>query len=87
MVSWAIFREAELPGVGKKFEIVTENGEKNCNYYYDDGLREIYHFSCDCDDDEPVSSVVLNDQESRQVGAIIQGSFYQPKAQVGSGKN
>lgn len=76
----ATFREAELPGVGKKYEIVTENGEKIAVIIHDDGIREIYHFDCDCEDDEPVSSVVLNDQESRQIGAIIQGSFYQPKA-------
>ncbi|MEW5954851.1 MAG: cation:proton antiporter regulatory subunit [Bacillota bacterium] len=76
----ATIREAELPGVGKKYEIVTENGEKITVVIHDDGVREIYHFNCDCDDDEPVSSVVLTDQESRQIGAIIQGSFYQPKA-------
>lgn len=72
-----IIREAELPGLGKKYQLSLENGEQIVVIIHDDGMREIYHFSDDAD--EPLDSVTLSDQESRKLGSIIGGAFYQPK--------
>jgi len=73
-----VIREAELPGLGKKYQLSLENGEQIAVVIYDDGRREIYYFPEDAD--EPLASVTLSDQESRQLGSIIGGSFYQPRA-------
>ncbi|HHV75652.1 MAG TPA: cation:proton antiporter regulatory subunit [Thermoanaerobacterium sp.] len=73
----SVIKEAELPGLGKKFQINLENGERIAIVVHDDGNREIYHFAGD--EDEPVDSFLLNDQEARQIGSIIAGAFYQPK--------
>lgn len=73
----SLIREAELPGLGKKFQINLESGEQVVVIIHDDGRRELYHFGGDGDD--PLSSVTLSDQEARQLGSIIGGSFYQPR--------
>lgn len=70
-------REAELPGLGKKYQMLLENGEQIVVIIHDDGNREVYYFNEDAD--EPLASVTLSDQESRQLGSIIGGAFYQPK--------
>ncbi|MCL6634197.1 MAG: cation:proton antiporter regulatory subunit [Peptococcaceae bacterium] len=72
-----IIREAELPGLGKKYQLNLENGEQIVVVIHDDGKREIYYFAED--GDEPLASVTLSDQESRQLGSIIGGAFYQPR--------
>ncbi|MCL5290076.1 MAG: potassium transporter TrkA [Firmicutes bacterium] len=73
----ATIREAELPGLGKKYQLSLEEGEQIVVIIHDDGTREIYYFAEDAD--EPLASVSLSDQESRQLGSIIGGSFYQPR--------
>jgi len=73
----SVIKEAELPGLGKKFEIDLENGDRVVVVIHDEGSREVYYFP-EADDDA-LSSVTLTDQEARQVGAIISGSFYQPR--------
>lgn len=71
-------REAELPGLGKKFLVDLESGERLGIVVYDEGERELFFFS-PLNKDEPLCSATLSDQEARQVGSIIGGSFYQPR--------
>lgn len=70
-------RETRLPGVGSKFTMNTTAGEKVCAVVHVDGLREVYHY-LDRDDDEPVV-ITLNDDEARQLGAILGGVVYRPQ--------
>lgn len=74
----SLIREAELPGLGKKYQIDLESGERVAIIIHDDGQREVYHFAGG--EDDPVDSFQLTDQEARQVGSIISGAFYQPRA-------
>ena len=68
-------RETRLPGVGTKFTLRTARGEKLSSVVHLDGMREIYHYT---DDDEP-HVLTLNDEEARQLGAIIGGVVYRPQ--------
>lgn len=72
-------REIELPGIGKKFEVITKNQEKLVVIIHDDGRRDIYHFEQD-NHEEAISSVSFDDGEARQIAAIIGGMTYAPKA-------
>jgi TrkA domain protein len=72
-------RETRLPGVGTKFTMRTARDEKLCAVVHLDGLREIYVLSHDDDDDEEPFAIVLNDEEARQLGAILGGVVYRPQ--------
>ncbi len=63
--------------MGKKYDIKLESGDRIVVVIYDEGSRELYFF--DPNEEEPLSSVTLTDQEARQVGSIIEGAFYQPR--------
>lgn len=70
-------RETRLPGVGTKFTIQTRGGdEKVSTVVHVDGLREIYHY--DEGADEP-HVIVLQDEEARQLAAILGGVVYRPQ--------
>lgn len=71
-------REIDLPGIGKKFEVLTKSKEKIVIIVHDDGRREVYNFSKD-DYDEYESNITLDDEEARQISAILGGIIYTPK--------
>ncbi len=73
-------RETRLPGVGTKFTLRTARGEKLSSVVHLDGMREIYHYTHA--DDEP-HVITLNDEEARQLGAILGGVVYRPAARQG----
>lgn len=74
------FKETDLPGIGKKFSVITADKEKISVIIYISGKREIYFFSKD-DFDEPVCSFVLNEEEANQLGSILMGTYFKPEGQ------
>ena len=68
--------EIDLPGVGKKYAIRTAEGERMTIILHTTGHREIYLFEEGAD--FPKAAVRLDDEEARQVGAILSGAFFQP---------
>jgi TrkA domain protein len=71
-------RETRLPGVGTKFTFGTAHGARIAVIQHVDGIRELYLFAR-ADDDEPRIVVRLEDDESRQLGAVLGGAYERPK--------
>lgn len=72
-------RESDLPGIGRKVEMFTRDAEKIRIILHENGMRELYHFH-EHDDEECVSSMCFDDDEARQISAILGGVAYKPKA-------
>lgn len=68
-------RETRLPGVGTKFILRTSRGERVSTVVHLDGMREIYHYT---EEAEEPHVITLNDEEARQLGAILGGVLYRP---------
>lgn len=69
-------REVDLPGVGKKFAVVTAEGERLTIIIHHTGDREIYNFRAG--EDFPFHALRLEDEEARQLSAILGGAYFQP---------
>jgi TrkA domain protein len=69
-------REHDLPGVGKKFAIQTNEGDRMTVIIHNNGTREIYHFKKG--EDYPFHAVRLTDAEARKFGAVLGGAYFQP---------
>jgi len=70
--------QTRLPGVGTKFSIPTSHGGRLAVIQHNDGMREIYFFQRR-DDDEPCAVIQLEDDEARQLGAVIGGAYERPR--------
>ena len=71
-------RETRLPGVGVKYSARTAHGGRLSVILHNEGLRELYYFR-HADDDEPQAVIQLEDDEARQIGAVIGGAYERPK--------
>ena len=71
-------QETRLPGVGTKFTIRLAAGGRLSIILHNDGKRELYWFR-GARDDEPSAVITLDDDESRQLGAVIGGAYERPK--------
>jgi len=69
-------REHDLPGVGKKFALTTNDGDRMTIIIHNTGHREIYHFKQG--EDYPFHAIRLEDAESRKLGALLSGAYFQP---------
>ena len=71
-------RETRLPGVGTKFTFTTDHGSRVAVIQHLDGSRELYVFR-HAGDEEPNAVLHLEDDESRQLGAVLGGAYERPK--------
>ncbi|MBW3629287.1 MAG: cation:proton antiporter regulatory subunit [Gemmatimonadetes bacterium] len=69
-------REHDLPGVGKKYAVTTNEGDRMTVIIHNTGHREIYHFKKG--EDYPFAAIRLQDPEARKLGAILGGAYFQP---------
>ena len=71
-------QETRLPGVGVKYTLRLDHGARLAVILHNDGKRELYWFP-GAHDDEPGAVITLDDDESRQLGAVIGGAYERPK--------
>jgi K+:H+ antiporter subunit KhtT len=70
--------ETRLPGIGSKFTLRLDSGGRLAVILHNDGKRELYHFR-HAGDEEPWSVITLDDDEARQLGAVVGGAYERPK--------
>jgi K+:H+ antiporter subunit KhtT len=71
-------QETRLPGVGSKFTLRLDAGGRLAIIVHNDGKRELYFFRR-AEDDEPTAVITLDDDEARQLGAVIGGAYERPQ--------
>jgi TrkA domain protein len=71
-------RETRLPGIGVKYGFRLASGGRLAIILHNDGQRELYWFRHD-DDEEPQAVIRLDDDEARQLGAVVGGAYERPK--------
>jgi TrkA domain protein len=71
-------KETRLPGIGVKYGFRTSDGGRLAVVLHNDGVREIYFFRNE-HADEPSAVIRLDDDEARQLGAVIGGAYERPK--------
>jgi K+:H+ antiporter subunit KhtT len=71
-------RETRLPGIGVKYGFRLDAGGRISLILHNDGKREIYWFRRAADD-EPSAVITLDDDEARQLGAVLGGAYERPK--------
>jgi TrkA domain protein len=71
-------RETRLPGIGSKFTLPLDSGGRLAVILHNDGKRELYFYR-HADEDEPTAVITLDDDEARQLGAVIGGAYERPK--------
>ncbi|MDM7323615.1 MAG: TrkA C-terminal domain-containing protein [Thermus sp.] len=72
--------EAVLPGVGRKFTITVQSGDRIVIVVHHSGKRELQYFEAGDHEDEPTMALDLTDEEAREVGAILAGVLFHPEA-------
>jgi TrkA domain protein len=68
--------EAEVPGVGRKFELELDGEERLIIIIHHDGKREVYYRPEQNADGEKLFS--LDAKQARQAGSILEGAYFQP---------
>lgn len=68
--------EAEVPGVGHKFEVELDGEERLVIIIHHDGKREVYLRPGQNQDSEKLFA--LTGKRARQVGTILEGTYFQP---------
>jgi TrkA domain protein len=71
-------RQTRLPGVGTKFAFTTGHGSRVAVIQHVDGMHELYVFGRVADD-EPRAVLQLDEEEARQLGAVLGGAYERPK--------
>ena len=69
------FKEADLPGIGKKYTINLSEGGELVVIVCNTGKREIY--VVEEEDESPKCIITLNEEEAKQLGFLLAGAKFQ----------
>ena len=70
--------EQDLPGIGRRFDLVCSEGERVSVVIHHSGRRDLYVLQSGSGG-RPVT-VTLTDDQARRLGAILAGAYFKPAA-------
>lgn len=70
--------ETRLPGVGIRYSFTSARGTRLAVILHNEGTSELYAFASPADE-QPQTVIELDDDETRQLGAILGGAYERPK--------
>lgn len=68
--------EQDLPGIGRRYEIIASRGQRIVLIIHHSGRRDLYVM--DRHREDPACVVELTDDQARRIGAILGGAFFKP---------
>lgn len=68
--------ESELPGIGRRYDIIVSKGQTLVLVVHRSGRRDLYVTWAG--EDEPRCSIELSDDQARRIGAILGGAYFKP---------
>lgn len=68
--------EQDLPGIGRRYEIIAARGQRVALIIHHSGRRDLYVM--DRHREDPTCVVELTDDQARRIGAILGGAFFKP---------
>jgi TrkA domain protein len=68
--------EQDLPGIGRRYEIIAARGQRVVLIIHHSGRRDLYVM--DRRRGDPTCVVELTDDQARRIGAILGGAFFKP---------
>jgi TrkA domain protein len=68
--------EQDLPGIGRRYEIIAARGQRVVLIIHHSGRRDLYVM--DRRREDPTCVVELTDDQARRIGAILGGAFFKP---------
>jgi TrkA domain protein len=71
-----MINEQDLPGIGRRYEIVAARGQRVVLIVHHSGRRDLYIMERHRED--PACVVELTDDQARRIGAILSGVFFKP---------
>lgn len=69
--------EVDLPGVGRKFTVLTDAGDELVIVVHHSGRRQMLYY--EGGEDDPAAALELTDDEARELGAILSGVLFHPE--------
>jgi TrkA domain protein len=69
--------ETRLPGIGVKYVLRSASGGRVSVILHNDGKRELYYQ--EGNEEEPRAVIELDDDEARQLAAVMGGAYERPK--------
>jgi TrkA domain protein len=71
--------EVALPGIGRRFTLPAADGGRVVVVIHHSGRRDLYVFPPGAPDDQfPVASISLTDDQARRLGAVLGGAYFKP---------
>lgn len=68
--------EQDLPGIGRRYELVLDKGRRLVVVVHHAGRRDLYIIERGAE--TPTWSVELTDDQARRLGAVLSGAFFKP---------